>query len=146
MSEEQTQTNADSRDTPGQEYHSQVLDKYTKASLTLFVVAVAIVLLDIIGPIVLSGGHDIISSRLHDQLAFLALLSVPLIPILLLIGSVLGILGWRTAHNTSGRSKRIAIVATCLNLTSLLIVTLVIVVALLFLVGPYTDLPRWPGW
>ena len=133
-------------DRPGQESHSQALGKYTKASLTLFVITVVIVLLDIIGPILLSSGHDIISSRLHDQLAFLALLSIPSILILLVIGSVLGILGWRTAHKTSGRPKRMAIVVTCLNLTSLLIATLVIVAALLFLMGPYTDLPRWPGW
>jgi hypothetical protein len=112
----------------------------------MFIVATLLVLLDIIGPIVLSGGHDIISSRLHDQLAFLALLSVPFILILLVIGSVLGILGWRTERNTSGYPKRMAIVVTCLNLASLLIVTLIIVLALIFLVGPYTDLPRWPGW
>ena len=103
-------------------------------------------LLDIVGPIVLSGGHDIISSRLHDQLAFLALLSVPLIPVLLLIGSVLGIIAWRTERKASGRPSRMAVVATFLNLISFLLATTAILVALVFLMGPYTDLPQWPGW
>ena len=49
-------------DTPGQEYHWQALNNYAKASLTLFVVAVVIVLLDIVGPSLLSSGHDIIRS------------------------------------------------------------------------------------
>ena len=129
---------------PGHEFHSQSPGRRTKASLILFVIAAAIVLLDIIGPIILSGGHDIISGRLHDQLAFLALLSVPFILVLLAIGSVLGILGWRAEHKASGRSSRMTVVAACLNLASLLIGTLLILAALVFLFGPYTDLPRWP--
>ena len=131
---------------PEQELHSQYPGRRTKASLTLFIIAAVIVLLDIIGPIILSGGHDIISGRLHDQLAFLALLSVPFILILLVIGSVLGILGWRTARKASGRPSRMGVVAACLNLASLLIVTLLILAALVFLRGPYIGLPRWPGW
>ena len=133
-------------DTRGQELHCQTHGKCTKASLTLFIVAAVLVLLDIVGPIVLSGGHDIISSRLHDQLAFLALLSVPLIPVLLLIGSVLGIIAWRTERKASGRPSRMAVVATFLNLISFLLATTAILVALVFLMGPYTDLPQWPGW
>lgn len=130
----------------GHELNSQSSGRYTKASLILFIISTVIVLLDIIGPIILSGGHDIISSRLHDQLAFLALLSVPFIFILLVIGSVLGILGWRAARKASVRPGRMTVVAAYLNLSSLLIATLLILAALIFLVGPYTDLPRWPGW
>ncbi len=111
----------------GQELHFQAPSKCTKASLTLFIISAALVLLDIVGPIVLSGGHDIISGRLHDQLAFLALLSVPCILIpLLVIGSRVGILGWRAEHKASGRPSRMAVVATCLNLVSLLIAALVV--------------------
>lgn len=91
---------------PGQESFFQTLNKYTKASLTLFLIAVVVVLLDIIGPVLLANGHDIISSRLPDQLAFPALLSVPFIPILLMIGSILGILAWQTARNNQdGRNE-----------------------------------------
>jgi hypothetical protein len=131
---------------PRQQLHPQPPGKRTKASLILFVIAAAIVLLDIIGPVILSSGHDIISSRLHDRLAFLALLSVPFIPILLVVGSVLGILEWRSSRRASGRPSRMTILAACLNLAALLIAAILILVALLFLVGPYTDLPRWPGW
>jgi hypothetical protein len=116
---------------PGQELHSQSPSKRTKASLILFIIAAVIVLLDIIGPIILSSGHDIISSRLHDQLAFLALLSVPFIPILLVVGSVLGILEWRAARRVSGYASRMTVVAACLNLALLLIGTLVIALFLL---------------
>ncbi|NIP27763.1 MAG: hypothetical protein GWN67_25115 [Phycisphaerae bacterium] len=130
-------------DKPGLEFHSESPGKRTKASLILFVIAAAIVLLDIIGPVILSSGHDIISSRLHDRLAFLALLSVPFIPILLVVGSILGILEWRTERRASGCANRMTVLAACLNLSSLLIAILFILVALLFLVGPYTDLPRW---
>lgn len=116
---------------PGQELHSQSPGKRMKASLTLFVIAAVIVLLDIIGPIILSGGHDIISGRLHDQLAFLALLSVPFILILLVIGSVLGILELRAARRASVRPTRMTVVAACLNLALLLIAILVIALFLL---------------
>jgi hypothetical protein len=112
----------------------------------LFIISAVLVLLDIIGPVVLSGGHDILSARLHDQLAFLALLSVPFMLILLAIGSVVGILGWRTEHRASGCPSRMAVVTTCLNLILFIIATLAVVAALVFLMGPYTDLPRWPGW
>lgn len=118
-------------DRPGNELHSQTFLKRTKASLILFVIAAAIVLLDIIGPIVLSGGYDIISSRLHDQLAFLALLSIPFIFILLAIGSILGILGWRAARRASVPPSRMTVVAVCLNLALLLIGTLFVAFFLL---------------
>ena len=116
---------------PGQEFHSQSPGKRTKASLILFVIAAVIVLLDIIGPIILSGGHDVISGRLHDQLAFLALLSVPFIPILFVVGSVLGILEWRAVRKASVRPSRMTVVAACLNLALLLIGILVIALFLL---------------
>ncbi|MHC4694795.1 MAG: hypothetical protein ACYS67_18835 [Planctomycetota bacterium] len=130
-------------DQPGQQLHPQSPGKRAKASLILFAIAAAIVLLDIIGPIILSSGHDIISSRLHDRLAFLALLSVPFIPILLVVGSVLAILEWRAERRTSGRANRMTVLAACLNLVSLIIAALLILVALLFLFGPQTDLTGW---
>jgi hypothetical protein len=108
------------------EFHSQSPGRRTQASLILFVVAATIVLLDIIGPIFLSGGYDIISSRLHDQLAFLAVLSVPFILILLVVGSILGILEWRAARRASVPPPRITVIAACLNLTLLLIGILVV--------------------
>ncbi len=130
---------------PGHELHSQSPGRRTKASLILFLVAVAILLADIVGTIFLSGGSDVIDSRLHDQLAVLACLSVPFILILLAIGSVLGTLEWRAARKASGRPSRMTVVAASLNLASLLIGTLLILVFILFLIGPYTDLPNWPG-
>jgi hypothetical protein len=114
-------------DKPGQKLHPQSPGKRTKASLSLFVIAAVIVLLDIIGPIILSGGHDIISGRLHDRLAFLALLSVPFVLILLVVGSVLGILEWRAARRASGHASRMTVVAACLNLVLLLIGILALV-------------------
>jgi hypothetical protein len=111
---------------PGHEFHSRPSGRRTKASLTLFIIAAAIVLLDIIGPIFLSGGYDVISARFHDQLAVLALLSVPFILILLAIGSVLEILGWRAARKASGRPSRMTVVAACLNLALLLIGILIV--------------------
>jgi hypothetical protein len=118
---------------PTGELNSKSSDRRTKASLILFIIAAAIVLLDIIGPIILSGGHDIISARLHDQLAVLALLSVPFILILLSVGSVLGTMEWRAARKASLRPSRMTIVAACLNLALLLIGILVIAIFLLTL-------------
>ena len=117
-------------DKPEHEFHSQSPSRRTKASLILFVISAAIVLLDIIGTIFLSGGYDVVSGRLHDQLAVLALLSVPFILVLLAIGSILGILGWHAEHKASGRSSRMTVVAACLNLASLLVGTLLILAAL----------------
>jgi glucan phosphoethanolaminetransferase (alkaline phosphatase superfamily) len=125
-------------DKPEHEFYSQSPGRRTKASLILFVISAAIVLLDIIGTFFLSGGYDVVSVSLHDQLQVLALLSVPFILVLLAIGSVLGILGWRAERKASGRSSRMTVVAACLNLASLLIGTLLILVALVFFpVGPY---------
>ena len=117
-------------DKPEHEFHSQSPSRRTKASLILFVISAAIVLLDIIGTIFLSGGYDVVSGRLHDQLAVLALLSVPFILVLLAIGSILGILGWHAEPKASGRSSRMTVVAACLNLASLLVGTLLILAAL----------------
>ena len=116
-------------DKPEQEFHSQSPSRRTKASLILFVISAAIVLLDIIGTIFLSGEYDVVSARLYDQLQVLAFLSVPFILVLLAIGSVLGILGWRAEHKASGQSSRMTVVVACLNLASLLIGTLLILAA-----------------
>jgi hypothetical protein len=116
-------------DKPEHEFYSQSPGRRTKASLILFVISAAIVLLDIIGTIFLSGEYDVVSARLYDQLQVLALLSMPFILVLLVIGSVLGILGWRAEHKASGRSSRMTVVVACLNLASLLIGTLLILAA-----------------
>ena len=116
-------------DKPEHEFHSQSPSRRTKASLILFVISAAIVLLDIIGTIFLSGEYDVVSARLYDQLQVLAFLSVPFILVLLAIGSVLGILGWRAEHKASGQSSRMTVVVACLNLASLLIGTLLILAA-----------------
>lgn len=116
---------------PKHEFDSQSSARPTKTSLILFIIAASILLLDIVGPIFLSGGHDVISARLHDQLAVLSLLSVPFILILLAVGSVLGILGWRAARRASGRPSQMTVVAACLNLALLLIGILVIALFLL---------------
>ena len=48
---------------PGHEFRSQSSGRRTKASLTLFVIAAAIVLLDIIGPIFLSACSTCLALR-----------------------------------------------------------------------------------
>jgi len=111
---------------PGHEVHSQAPGRRAKASLILFVITIAILLADIIGPVLLSSGSDIIGSRLHDQLAVLAALSVLVMLILLAIGAVLGTLEWHAVRRASGRPRRLAILAACLNLALLLIGVLVI--------------------
>lgn len=134
---------------PGHELHSQSPGRRTKASLILFVIAAAILLTDIVGPVFLSSGGSYgieLDGRLHDQLAFLAFLSLPFILILLAIGFVLGAMQWRAARKASGRPSRMTVVATSLNLASLLVGALLILAALVLLVGPTTGLPRWPGW
>jgi hypothetical protein len=123
--------------------------RLAKASLILFVIAAAILLVDIIGPVLLSSGGAYgieLDGRLHDQLQFLAFLSLPFIFLLLAIGSFLGTTDWRTARKASARPSRMTVVAASLNLASLLIGTLLILAFILFLVGPTTDVvPRWPG-
>lgn len=133
-------------DQAGRELHGQWPGKRGRASLILLVISVAIVLLDIIGPMLLSSGNRVISGRLHEQLAFLALLSVAVIPVLLSIGAILGMLEWHAAHRASRRPSRMTVVAAIPNLTSLLIGAVLILAVLVFLVGPTTSLPRWPGW
>ncbi len=135
---------------PGQELRSQSPDRRTKASLILFVIAAAILLADVIGPVLLSSGGSYgieLNGRLHDQLQFLAFLSVPFIFVLLAIGAVLGAMQWRAARRASRRPSRMTVVAASLHLALLLVGTLLILAFLLFLVGPTTDvLPRWAGW
>jgi hypothetical protein len=116
--------------------HRKSPGKRTKASVILLVVSAAIVLLEIIGPIFLSSGHDVISPRLHDQLQVLALISVPLIPLLLAIGAVLGILDWRTASKASKSPNLITVVAASLNLV-LFLIGVVIVGYFLWAFEPY---------
>ena len=134
---------------PGHESPSQSRGKRAKASLILFVIAAAILLADIVGPVFLSSGGAYgieLHWRLHDQLQFLAFLSLPLILILLAIGAVLGTIEWRAARKASTRPSRMTVVAASLNLASLLIAALLLLAFLVFLIGPTTDvLPRWPG-
>ena len=134
---------------PEHKLHSQSPGKRTKASLILFVIAAAILLVDIVGPVFLSSGGAYgieIDGRLHDQLQFLAFLSLPLILVLLAIGAVLGAMQWRAARKASGRPSQLTVIATSLNLGSLLVGTLLILAFLLIFVGPTTDfVPRRPG-
>ena len=133
----------------GHELPSQSAGRRTKASLILFVIAAAILLVDIVGPVFLSSGGSYgieLDGRLHDQLQFLAFLSVPFILVLLVIGAVLGAMQWRAARKASVRPSRMTVIAASLNLGSLLIGTLLILAFLLFFLGPTTDfVPRWPG-
>jgi len=87
----------------------------TSASLILFGAAVAILAADAVGVAVLSGGYDLISSRLHDQLAALALLSLPFTLVLAVAGSALGILDWRTARKAARPPARATVAAAVLN-------------------------------
>lgn len=121
---------------PERQLDTQCPGKRTKASFILLVSAAAIVLLDIIGPIFLSGGYDVIGSRLHDQLAVLAVLSVPLILVLLAIGSVLGMIEWRTASKASRCPSQVTVVAACLNL-ALLVIGILIIGYFLLTFEPY---------
>lgn len=122
-------------------WHPQRFSNRTKVSLILLMSVAGIVMLDIIGPILLSSGHGIISGRLHDLLAVLAVLSVPLMLALLAIGFVLGMTEWYSARKAFRSLSRITIVATVLHLALLVIGTLIVLAALALLVGPTTDLP-----
>jgi len=122
-------------------WHPQRLSKRTKASLILLMSVAVMVLLDIIGPMLLSSGHEVISGRLHDLLAVLAVLSVPLMLAFLATGFVLGLTEWYAAHRASRRLSPITIVAMVLHLTFLLIGTLLVLAALTWLVGPRTCIP-----
>lgn len=137
------------RHKPGQELHSQPPGRRAKASLILFVIAAAILLVDIVSPVLLDWGGSYgieLHWRLFDQLQFLAFLSVPFVFVLLAIGAVLGAMQWRAARKASRRPSRMTVVAASLNLALLVVGTLLILAFLLFFVGPTTDvLPRWPG-
>jgi hypothetical protein len=110
-------------------------------SLILLMIVAGIVVLDIIGPMLLSSGHLVISGRLHDQLAVLAVLSVPLMLVLLAIGFVLGMTEWYSARKALRPLGRITIVATVLHLVLLLLGTFLVLAALALLVGPRSSIP-----
>ena len=122
--------------------YSQRLSNRTRASLILLMSVVGIVVLDIIGPMLLSSGHLVISGRLHDQLAVLAVLSVPLMLVLLAIGCVLGMTEWYSARNALRPLSRITIAATVLHLALLLVGLFLVLAALVLLVGPRSSMPR----
>jgi len=107
--------------------HFQSLGIRTKASLILLMSVACVVLLDMAAVLANISG---ISGRLHDRFAWLAMLSVPVIPILLIIGTVLGMLDWHAARKASRPVNRLTIIAACLNLASLVIVVLLVVVLL----------------
>lgn len=113
-------------DRPVRELNLQRPAKRTKVSLILLIGAAVIALLDLVGPCLLSGGHQIISDRLHDQLAVLALLSVPLILALLAIGAFLGMLDWYAARKASLRPSGMTVVATCLNVVFIVIAIVIV--------------------
>jgi hypothetical protein len=128
-------------DMPVRESHPQRPGKLAKASLILLVSVAVMVLLDITGPMVLSSGHQIISGRLHDQLAVLAVLSVPLMLAFLAIGSVLGMMDWLAARKAARRPSRMTVVTTVLSLAFLFLGVILILTALIWLVGPTTSIP-----
>jgi hypothetical protein len=122
-------------------WHPQRLSNRTKASLMLLISVAGIVLLDIIGPMLLSSGQGVISGRLHDLLAVLAVLSVPLMLALLAIGFVLGMTEWYSARKALRPLSRITITATVLHLVLLLLGTILVLAAFALLVGPRSSIP-----
>jgi hypothetical protein len=88
----------------------------------------------ILGVAILSGGYDIISSRLHDQLQVLALFSVPVIFVLVLTGFILGLIDWLKARKALCRASRMTVAATILNLISMILwIIMAIVTWILFI-------------
>jgi hypothetical protein len=88
----------------------------TRASFALFALCSAILLADVLGVLFLSSGRDIISSRLHDQLQIVALLSLPLVLLLSLIGFVLALIDFVNARSGAPRRGRFSAPAMGLNL------------------------------
>jgi hypothetical protein len=127
------------RDLPA--WHPQRLSNRTKVSLILLMIVTGIVVLDIIGPMLLSSGQGVVSGRLRDQLAVLAVLSVPLMLVLLAIGFVLGMTECYSARKALRTLSRITIAATVLHLVLLLLGTFLVVAALALLVGPRASIP-----
>ena len=123
--------------------HPQRFSKRTRTSLILLASVAFIVLLDLIGPIFLSSGRSVISGHLHDTLQMLAILSVPLVFLLLAIGFVLGTVEWRIACKASRRPNRATVVATLLNLFVFLLGILLIFACLRWMTGP--EMGLWPG-
>jgi hypothetical protein len=115
-------------DEPGHELPAAA-GAYTKASLILFFVAAALVILDVIGAVCVEV--DVISSS--DQLVILGLASVPVILLLVVVGTILGVLGRRADRKASRHSSRMTNAAVGLNVT-LLVVGVLIVLATLLLV------------
>ena len=103
------------------ELHSRPSGRRTRASLTMFVIAMAVLLVDVAGIAVLSGGFDVIDGRLHDRLAVLAVLSLPVVGVVLAVGSALAMMEWYAVRRASSRPSRMTILAACLNLVPLLI-------------------------
>ena len=89
--------------------------------------------MDVLGILILSGGMDIISSRLHDRLQVLALLSLPFVFVLVLVGFVLGLWDWLVARARRKSPSRLAVAATLLNLASVVLGVLAAGYALLML-------------
>lgn len=125
----------------GPDVHVQRTGTRTKASLILFAIAAAAGLANLTGAICVEV--DVIDSS--DQLAVIALVSVPLILVLLVIGTVLGILDWRTARKASRRPSRMTVVAASLNVTSLVVGGILVLAVLVWFVALMGGLPRWPG-
>jgi len=96
-----------------------------------------IVLADILGVIVFSGGYVLISSRLFDRLQVVSYLSLLPVFVLVLVGFVLGLLDWRKARKASCRPSRMTVVATVLNSISVAIwILLGVVVAMIITFFP----------
>ena len=110
----------------------------TKASLILFVIAAAAVLSNLVGALCVEA--DVIGSS--DQLVVVALLSVPFILVLLVIGAVLGMLKWHAARKASRCPSRMTVVAASLNLASLLLGSALVLAVLLLFVTLMSGLPR----
>jgi hypothetical protein len=124
-------------DERGREVHSQSPGRRTIAGLILFSISAIGVLLNLAGAICVEV--DIIGGS--DQLAVIALVSVPLIFVLLVIGAVLGTLDWRAALKTSRRPSRMTVAAASLNIALFVIGGGLALATLLFIVALMNSLP-----
>jgi hypothetical protein len=124
-------------DERGRVAYSQPPGKRTIAGLILFGISAMGVLLNLAGAVCVEV--DFIGGS--DQLAVVALVSVPLVIVLLVIGAVLATLDWRVARKASRRPSRMTVAAASLNIALFVIGGGLVLAALLFIVALMNSLP-----
>lgn len=109
---------------PVRELSLQRPGKRTKAGFIMLLGVAIIGLLDtVLLVLMFTMGHAFVG--IHDELAAIILLSVPLVIVLLGSGAFLGALDWYAARKAARRPGLLTVAATCLNVVLLAMVLIV---------------------